>query len=63
MELKSIEKHQVADDQIRHACSEIYLTVKHIRKENRMDDQEYQLILSKLRQIEKALIAIETESQ
>jgi len=60
MKFSNIPQHQIADDRIRHACSEIYLTAKHIRKEYRMDDQEYQLILAKLRQIEKALIAIDS---
>lgn len=48
---------------IRHACSEIYLTIKHARKEERLDDQEYQLIYAKLRQIENSLIAIDSQSQ
>ena len=55
---RDIQTHQ-----IRHATSEIYLTVKHIRASRRMDDQEYQLILAKLRQIEQALTVVANESQ
>lgn len=47
--------HDDMDHNIRHACSEIYLTVKHARKDRRLDDQEYQLILAKLEQIEAAI--------
>jgi hypothetical protein len=49
--------------EIRHACSEIYLTVKHAKVESRLDDQEYQLIIAKLHKIESALSSvIENES-
>lgn len=55
MKASDLPGHDILDDKIRHAVSEIYLTAKHARKENRLDDQEYQLIIAKLSQIEAAL--------
>lgn len=60
MKLPNIPQHNIADDAIRHAVSEIYLTIKHIKRERRIDDQEYQLIIAKLGRIEAALIAVES---
>lgn len=51
---------QEQQHEIRHACSEIYLTAKHAKKAGRLDDQEYQLIVAKLQKIEGALNATET---
>lgn len=56
MKLTDIDQHNIADEAIRLACSEIYLAIKHDKRDGKICDQTYQLIIAKLSQIESALI-------
>lgn len=57
------EKQKIVDDMIRNAVLIVYSVIKPYRKRGSIDDQDYQLILAQLKEIEKALIIIDTQLQ